>query len=737
MAVPYHTHSFEIPSATKAEVEAGVRTDVAATPASLGSAASKDVSYFATASQGNNADTAVQPTLVLTAGDGLTGGGTLAANRIFALSSTSLASLALADTAVQTINGKSGRTITLSSDDVSAIPIAREAEIIANTAARHTHSNKSVLDATTAAFTTAMSAKLAGIPADADKTPGIATVTSDGLMSSGDKAKLNGMAAGATANTGTVTSVAVTVPAGLAVAGAPITTAGTFAISYAAGYLGYTTAEANKLAGIPADADKTPALAAVATSGNYADLNGKPTLGILAAKNKIAVADISATGTPSSETFLRGDGTWGTVAGAGTVTSVGLSAPTGFSVSGSPVTGSGTLTIAYASGYQGYTTAEANKLAGIPADADKTPALAAVATTGSYGDLSGKPATFPPSAHTHTPSEVGLGNVANKSESQMVASGAIADALSEKSFLAGFRNKIINGDFNVWQRGEGPHTGFNYTADRWGCYKNSGTELASVSRQLFVLGDVDVPGSPAGYLRANVTNGGNAASGYISIAQQIEGVRTLAGVKATLTFYARVNTPREVAIELSHVFGSGGSPRLNILVGKAQLATTWKKFSYVIDIPSLAGKTVGSNDNVGIGFVLSAGTDFAARTGNIGIQTGAFDFARVSLVEGDATAEVDPFSPRHIQQELAMCQRYFQRVSEIVMQAAFQAGHANRTTMLLPVPMRVSPTITYTSSIGSGVAILSSSIADRLVLAAFPGADGLISVGGVKLEAEL
>ncbi len=422
MAVPYHTHSFEIPSATKAEVEAGVRTDVAATPASLGSAASKDVSYFATAAQGALADTAVQPTLNLVAGDGLTGGGTLAANRIFALSSTSLSSLALADTAVQTINGKSGRAITLSSDDVSAVPIARETEIIANTAARHTHSNKAVLDATTAAFTTAMSSKLAGIPADADKTPGIATVMSDGLMSSGDKTKLNGIAAGATANTGTVTSVAVTVPAGLAVAGAPITTAGTFAISYAAGYRGYTTAEANKLAGIPADADKTPALAAVATSGNYADLNGKPTLGSLAAKNNIVVADISATGTPSAATFLRGDGAWGTVAGAGTVTSVGLSAPTGFAVSGSPVTGSGTLTITHASGYQGYTTAEANKLAGIEAGAQVNTVTSVAGKTGAVALVS---------------SDVGLGNVANKTESQMAATGAIADAIGGKLNLSG------------------------------------------------------------------------------------------------------------------------------------------------------------------------------------------------------------------------------------------------------------------------------------------------------------
>lgn len=52
-------------------------------------------------------------------------------------------------------------------------------------------------------------------------------------------------------------------------------------------------------------------------------------------------------------------------AAGGGVTSVGLSAPTGFTVSGSPVTGSGTLTFAYASGYTGFTTTLKNKLDGI------------------------------------------------------------------------------------------------------------------------------------------------------------------------------------------------------------------------------------------------------------------------------------------------------------------------------------------------------------------------------------
>jgi hypothetical protein len=49
-------------------------------------------------------------------------------------------------------------------------------------------------------------------------------------------------------------------------------------------------------------------------------------------------------------------------AGSGSVTSVAMTVPTGFSVSGSPITGAGTFAVNYAGGYQGYTSAEATKL---------------------------------------------------------------------------------------------------------------------------------------------------------------------------------------------------------------------------------------------------------------------------------------------------------------------------------------------------------------------------------------
>lgn len=63
-----------------------------------------------------------------------------------------------------------------------------------------------------------------------------------------------------------------------------------------------------------------------------------------------------------------------TVSGSGTVTSVALSAPTGFAVTGSPITTTGTLALSYDAGYQGYTTTEASKLAGVEAGADVTDA---------------------------------------------------------------------------------------------------------------------------------------------------------------------------------------------------------------------------------------------------------------------------------------------------------------------------------------------------------------------------
>jgi hypothetical protein len=86
----------------------------------LGTASQENVEAFATAAQGAKADTAVQPTRTVSAGSGLTGGGTLASNITLALSSTSLTSLARADSAVQPARTISAGTGLSGGGDLSA-----------------------------------------------------------------------------------------------------------------------------------------------------------------------------------------------------------------------------------------------------------------------------------------------------------------------------------------------------------------------------------------------------------------------------------------------------------------------------------------------------------------------------------------------------------------------------------------------------------------------------------------
>lgn len=66
-----------------------------------------------------------------------------------------------------------------------------------------------------------------------------------------------------------------------------------------------------------ADYTPTSGLGAAALSNDYGDLANLPTLGDMAAKDEVAVADIDATGSPGETTYLRGDGAWATPAGGG------------------------------------------------------------------------------------------------------------------------------------------------------------------------------------------------------------------------------------------------------------------------------------------------------------------------------------------------------------------------------------------------------------------------------------
>jgi hypothetical protein len=137
---------------------------------------------------------------------------------------------------------------------------------------------------------------------------------------------------------GTVTSVALTAPAEFSVAGSPITGAGTLAISKA-------TQNANQVwAGPASGSAAAPAFRALVPA------DGPAMVGDTGSGGSAGLVPAPPAGSAAASKFLKADGTFAVVpgAGGGTVTSVALTVPAEFSISGSPITGAGTLAVSKA-----------------------------------------------------------------------------------------------------------------------------------------------------------------------------------------------------------------------------------------------------------------------------------------------------------------------------------------------------------------------------------------------------
>jgi hypothetical protein len=267
-----------------------------------------------------------------------------------------------------------------------------------------------------------------------------------------------------------------------------------------------------------------------------------------------------------------------------------------------------------------------------------------------------------------------------------------------------FRNKIINGNFDIWQRGTSlaSGTGARYLADRW--TNGATTATYTPSRQAFTAGQPDVPNEPAFFHRTVVVSG-NVAGSNATLHQHIESVRTFAGKTVTLSFYAKTPTaPEKVAIEFYQYFGTGGSSAVSIPAGSFNLTTSWQKFTVTVNIPSISTKTIGgsSDDYLTVYFWFDAESTFGARASNIGYQSGTFDIAQVQIEEGSVAT---PFEERPIGTELALCQRYYQNGYAIGVINDTSAGtNASRYSLFhsfmgLRVPS--SPTVILYGSAGN------------------------------------
>jgi hypothetical protein len=237
------------------------------------------------------------------------------------------------------------------------------------------------------------------------------------------------------------------------------------------------------------------------------------------------------------------------------------------------------------------------------------------------------------------------------------------------------RNAIINGDFNIWQRG----TSFTsvadgvYLADRWFYSK-----ISSAVHDITLSSDVPTV-AQAGRLFKNSlkadcqTVDSSIASGdLVRISQRIEGFNwlPLAQRTITLSFWVKATKTGIYCVSL----GNSGGDRSYVAEYTVNASNTWE-FKTITFTASPSAGTWNYENGVGLAltFTLASGSTF--QTTKDAWQTGSF-FATANQVNAcdstsndffiagvqlEAGSVATPFEYRTIQQELSLCERYFEK----------------------------------------------------------------------------
>ena len=234
-------------------------------------------------------------------------------------------------------------------------------------------------------------------------------------------------------------------------------------------------------------------------------------------------------------------------------------------------------------------------------------------------------------------------------------SGAVSLAFDQTNYGGGQfsagKNKIINGDFSIWQRG----TSFSnpsptaYTADRWQVEFDGTGATRTVSQQTFTPGAAPVAGYEGQYFYRYAVTAVGTGNTYQDFRYNQEDVRTLAGQTATISFWAKADASRVVNLLYRTVYGSGGSPANQFSAGSVTLTTSWARYSVTYAVPSVSGLTLGAGSYAAWIFRPIAAT---AQTIDIwGVQ-----------VEAGSTATPFQTASGSIGGELDLCQRYYWKV---------------------------------------------------------------------------
>lgn len=253
-------------------------------------------------------------------------------------------------------------------------------------------------------------------------------------------------------------------------------------------------------------------------------------------------------------------------------------------------------------------------------------------------------------------------------------------------------NYVINGGFDIWQRGTSATNNTAHLADRWNVTAN-GTGLQC--NQSKVAGpSTSIPNA----LRVQQVV---AASSIIEYAarQPIERsvMQNLAGKTVTLSFWYRSN---KTGVHSARLIGGAGTNVGGVDWNAAftvPTADTWARYSITTATPFGTITGWGANPDTSVGAYIDIGFRTQSGSGSLGFTAlSANDYFEITGVQLEEGTVATPFrrNANSIQGELASCKRYYQRYIGGVGCGLTGVANSGSTLIMnysLNVDMRVTP----------------------------------------------
>ena len=310
---------------------------------------------------------------------------------------------------------------------------------------------------------------------------------------------------------------------------------------------------------------------------------------------------------------------------------------------------------------------------------------------------------------------------------------AAIDALSGVR-NSGDSNRVINGDFGIWQRSTSSNGVGYFAADRWRNSFSGGN--ATQSRFIFGTGEFLGTSLPRFGLRQTVS-GQTLPSHLAGIEQRIEGVRSYAEQTITVLGWARrTSGSGNMVVQGIQAFGTGGAGVSTPGYTSQTLVTltgAWVPFAVTMTVPTINGKTLGTdgNDYFALTFYTSLGSDY----GTLGLQSLAVDLWGIHIRQGTWTAaDAALYRPRDPGAELMLCQRYYEQARGGGVAYASSAAAMQRFFVKYSVTKRAAPN-SVALSIVSGTGT-SPTLATSFVDGAYVGFSSTASSQDIVVRAD-